>query len=82
MKFLGYIVIEACEDYEQPLGLNCSQGLPTGGVLVWVEGARTVFSSRIEAKKAIDRTEHYRLAYGIQHPEKKFCKIVPLTAAQ
>lgn len=79
MKPLGYIVVEACEDYEQVLGLKKFAGSPPGGILDWTSGTRCMFESRQLAKEAIDRTEHYRLAFGLTGaaglPEKKLCRI-------
>lgn len=84
MKAAGYLVLEACEDYEQVLALCTGGDLPAGGVLEWAEGSilRTMFASRQDARSAIDRTEHYRLAYGREDlPEKKFCRVVPVASA-
>lgn len=81
MKTTGYLVIETCEDYEQPLGLNTAPNLPAGGVLEWTDKARAIFADRATARAAIDRTEHYRLAFASKdHPERKFCKIIPVAA--
>lgn len=82
-KDLRYLVIERCDDYEQPLGLQIGKELPDGGVLTWTDGPRAAFTSRDLAKQAIDRSEHYRLAFGQDDergrlPEKKFCKIIPV----
>lgn len=80
-KQIGFLVVEYAEEFEQPLGLSLGEGLPQGGVLVWTDGARCVFSSRAEARRAIERTDHYRLAFGDTNlPEKKYCKIYPLEA--
>lgn len=79
MKTTGYLVIEACEDFEQPLGLNTAAHLPPGGILEWTAQARAIFKDRATARSAIRRTEHYRLAYASRnHPEAKFCRIVPV----
>ena len=79
-KRLGYIVIEACEDFEQPLGLLTDVSFPEGGLLIWTDDQRFVFRSKAEARKAIDRTDHYRQAFNADtdYPQKKFCKIVPV----
>ncbi len=80
MKPTGYLVMESCEDYEQALRLLTGSVLPPGGILEWADDrqARTIFATRADARAAIDRTEHYRLAYGATNlPEKRFCKIVP-----
>jgi len=85
MKPIGFLVMEFCEDYEQALCLVTSQTLPLGGILSWADSKlhRTLFESRDDAKAAITRTDHYRLAYGRNDlPEKKLCKVVPVVAAQ
>jgi len=80
-KYIGYLVVEHSDDYEQTLALIQGEHLPPGGVLVWRETACAMFTSSDEAKRAIDRTEHYRLAFNSRdHPEKKSCKIVPVRA--
>jgi hypothetical protein len=83
MKPTGYLVMESCEDYEQALCLRSGNGLPDGGILDWDETnrGRAVFYTRQQARAAIDRTEHYRLAFGrTDLPEKKFCGIAPVLA--
>ncbi len=84
MKATGYLVMESCEDYEQALGLRTGADLPPGGILDWADrksDARAMFGSHQEARSAIDRTEHYRLAYGrADLPEKKLCRVVPVAA--
>jgi hypothetical protein len=83
VKYAGYLVMESCEDYEQALRLIVGDVLPKGGILAWAENdriARTMFASREDARAAIERTEHYRLAFGHQYPEKRFCRIVPVVA--
>jgi hypothetical protein len=77
---IGFVVVENCEDFEQTLAINVGTGLPEAGVLNWREKDEPafVFKSKPEAKAAIDRTEHYRLAFGSSHPVKKDCKIVAL----
>ena len=79
----GYLVMETCEDFEQALTLKTGNNFPTGGVLYWAEkNCRVVFQDRKSAMDAINRTEHYRLAFGIeQMPEKKFCHVVPVAFA-
>ena len=82
MKTTGYLVMESCDDYEQALALLVGDKLPPGGVLDWA-GAKPValFSCRYDARRAIDRTEHYRRAYGrTDMPEKKQCRVVPVSA--
>lgn len=75
---LGFMVIEKCEDYEQPLGLiENATVLPEGGILTWTDAPRAVFLSRKDARDTITRTDHYGKAFGPgKHPEAKFCKIV------
>ena len=86
MKPIGYLVMERCEEWEQPLALEKGPTFPAGGLLVWAKNARepvALFDSRAAARAAITRTEHYRLAFGsIHHPEKKFCFIVPATPSE
>lgn len=88
-KVLGFQVFERCEDFEQSLGLFESERLPPGGVLSWVDDAksRAVFATRKLAREAIERSEHLRLAWkdaedgcpGVgQIPERKFCVTVPV----
>ena len=80
-RTLGFMVIEACELHEQPLGLETGSGLPEGGILRWTFGPRFVFPSQKDAKAAIDRTEHYRLAFNDEErPEKRFCKVAKVEA--
>lgn len=81
MKVIGYFVVESAEDFEQVLTLDTSKGFPKGGILNWPGKTRTLFPDRESAKKAIDRTEHYRLAFGENYPERKSCKIVPVTGS-
>jgi hypothetical protein len=83
---LGYVVVEACEAYEQILGLDIRPEYPHGGILSWVRTgdakAPTLFATRAEAKAAIERTEHMRLAFGWRTPpEKRFCRIVSIYEA-
>jgi len=80
LKRIGFLVIDKCEVHEQPLGLDLSPDKPIGGILEWTDGPRAVFETRAEAVKAINRTEHYRLAFNSSpsYPEKKFCEIIPL----
>jgi hypothetical protein len=74
--------MEICENYEQALELLTGDALPPGGILDWTStGPVAMFSSRADARGAIDRTEHYRLAYGSKNmPEKKLCRVVPIAA--
>lgn len=79
-KPIGYIVFEASEDFEQSLYLDTSSDKPSGGVLDWRDGRPVrMFPNRKEASLAITRTEHYRIAFASSNPERKFCKIVPVS---
>lgn len=77
---IGFVVVEFCEDFEQTLAINVGAGLPEAGILNWrsKDEPAFVFKSKAEARAAIDRTEHYRLAFSSQYPEKSSCKIVAL----
>ncbi len=79
----GFMVMESCEDYEQALVLSAGNGMPFGGILDYADrsdkDARAVFAERKDARAAIERTEHYRLAYGRWDlPARKFCIVVPV----
>ncbi len=70
-----YIVVEANEEYEQPLRLLSGAVLPSEGVLDWGDPV-ALFPTRAAAREAIQRTHHYAMAFqrdGL--PEKKFCQI-------
>lgn len=74
----GYVVIESCDDYEQILSLDIGKDKPSGGVLTWAGGRamRVFFQTKKDAREAIKRTEHYRLAFGSNSmPEAKFCRV-------
>lgn len=76
---IGFVVIEVAEEWEQMLSLDHDEGYPDEGILDWRGGNKPfVFKQRADARAAIDRTEHYRLAFGVNLPEKKCCKIVPV----
>lgn len=84
-KPIGYLVVEWCEEYEKVLGLRINDKTPQGGVLDWTSGAVVMFPTKPHAVAVINRTEHYRLAFGLDSglgalPEKKLCKIVAVTA--
>lgn len=81
-KHAGYFVTEQTEDFEQVLGLDCGPHLPVGGILKWTSGPRALFPSRQSARKAINRTEHYRLAFSENCPERKHCRIDPVIIAK
>lgn len=79
----GFAVVETYEDYEQILVLLTDKALPPGGILDWADkrtrDPRAIFKSRREAREAINRTEHYRLAYGrADLPERQLCSVVPV----
>lgn len=83
MKPAGFVVFEYCEDFEQALALDCSDGLPRGGLLVWSNARRpgVLFPTRKAARQAITRTAHYAAAYGsTDFPQKALCKVRPLLA--
>lgn len=62
-----YLVVETCEDWEQPLRLVRGPHYPAAGLLDWGEPA---------ARAAIARTEHYRLAFGdLNLPERRWCQV-------
>ena len=84
-KIHGFMVVEACDDWEQVLALDESPGLPRGGVLRWAQSSfrRTLFRSRKVARKAINRTEHYRRAYEDGNcPEARLCRIEPVVMVE
>ena len=78
-----YMVVEACEEWEQPLALRKGQGLPDKGILTWGSPV-CLFPSRKLAREAITRTEHYRLAFEEpnNYPDKKFCSVRECVAAE
>ena len=83
MNPTGFLVMEICEDYEQALVVVNGKNLPFGGILDWSpkpgSAPRAIFPTRKAARSAIDRTEHYRLAFGrTDLPERKFCHVVPV----
>jgi hypothetical protein len=78
LRPIGFIVVESCDDYEQILSLEFGDELPAGGILVWPEKGfhRVIFRTKSAAREAIKRTEHYRLAFGLDGvPEAKLCSI-------
>jgi hypothetical protein len=85
MKPTGYLVMETCDDYEQALCIRADKAYPEGGILDWStrNSPRAMFGTREAARAAINRTEHYRLAFGrTDLPEKKFCSIAPVQFAR
>lgn len=81
MKPIGYFVMESCEDYEQALSLKHHAKFPADGILDWRgKGAATMFPTREAARAAINRTEHFRLAFGLTDlPEKRYCCVAAVT---
>lgn len=74
----GYIVVDQCEEWEMILCLETGEQLPEDGILCWPGDGfhRHVFSSRKEARAAINRTHHYAKSFGYTNmPEKALCKI-------
>lgn len=80
---IGFVVVDAAEDWEQVLALETGEGLPEMGILDWrADRSRAfVFKTRQDAKAAIARTDHYRQAFSTQHPNKQNCRIVMLEAS-
>lgn len=85
-KPFGFVVVESSEAVEQTLALMTGPDLPPGGILTWrcevIPSRSIVFRDRKSAKAAIDRTEHYRLAFGSNNPERRWCDIVPVELAE
>lgn len=80
-KNKGYMVIEVCEDWELILCLQKHSHLPEEGLLYWPESGypRQIFDTRKLAREAINRTDHYSKAFGLDtYPDKSMCKIVPV----
>lgn len=78
---VGFVIVEAADSFEQTLALDVGPQLPNGGILNWRDrGAAFLFKTRADARAAIKRTEHYRLAFSSGHPEARFCRIVPIHA--
>lgn len=76
----GYIVVDACEEWELPLGIVTGEHLPDGGLLTWVQPV-ALFPGRRSARAAIRRTEHYRLAFDSDnYPARAQCRVVPVAA--
>lgn len=73
----GFLVFERGLDFEQCLALRTGPNLPRGGILDWGKPA-ALFQTRADARAAIARTEHYRLAFGATSmPEKRQCFVEP-----
>lgn len=74
----GYVVIEACEDYEQVLCLETGDNKPKDGILCWPDEGfdRHIFTDKKQARAAINRTYHYAKAFEYTNmPEKTYCLI-------
>jgi hypothetical protein len=82
----GFVVLEACEEYEQILSLDIGNGKPPGGVLTWATGGkymRCFFPTRKIARAAITRTDNYSKAFGLSNlPEAKNCRIEFIAAVE
>jgi len=81
----GFLVLEACDDYEQVLALDVGKDKPPGGVLTWADAKhmRCFFPTRKSAREAITRTEHYRKAFGLTTlPEATSCRIEFVAAVE
>jgi hypothetical protein len=81
VKTAGYLVMESCEDYEQALGLLITKTTMPKGVLFWASccnpAAPHLFTTRAEAREAIERTHHFARAFSHNdYPEKCHCSIV------
>lgn len=90
MKPIGYLVMESCEEFEQALALRSVEiDGASATVLTWTDARNfaALFMDRMEAKRAIRRTERYRLALvslgldSVNVPTGSFCKVVPVAAA-
>jgi len=72
-----FIVVDYCEQWEQPLALRKGPALPPDGVLDWGDPI-ALFSSKASARAAITRTTHYGLAFGKDMPGRNACRIRPV----
>lgn len=84
MKPTGYIVMETAEDFEQGLRLVTGDKYPKDGILSWRTSNSqpvAVFRTPADARAAINRTDHYRQAFGTTDPEKRFCRVTPVRMA-
>jgi len=74
----AFIVCEVCEDWEQPLALDASEGLPDRGILTWRSASAphvALFETRRAARAAITRTRHYNLAFDVDGVDARLCQI-------
>jgi hypothetical protein len=81
----GFVVIEACDDYEQILALDIGKDKPEGGILVWADAKhpRVFFPTRTAARNAITRTHYYAKAFGLANlPEKADCRVEMIAAVK
>jgi hypothetical protein len=77
-KVIGFLVVDACEDWKQPLTLEMTAAKVT--VLDWPEHpkeAAALFPTRALARAAIHRTAAWRVLTGEpgQWPDPKGCVI-------
>lgn len=77
MKIVGYIVVEHDGDFESPLDLTHENGYPREGLLEYSDNNTHLFATRALARAAINRTEHYRLAFSDTcFPVSKYCRVI------
>lgn len=75
---VGYVVVEACEDFEQMLSLEFDDDKPRDGILCWRDDSHPVivFLSRRAARAAITRTHHWAIAFGNdKYPKRNYCRV-------
>lgn len=80
-RTLGYVVLETADQYEQVLALDHADAFPLHGILTWADPKRkrAVFETRAQARAAVERTEHYRLAFDrTDLPVRAYCRIEPV----
>jgi len=74
-----YLIIDACDEWEQALGLVKNESTPPDGILDWTDGKAVkvaLFPSRASARAAVTRTHHYAHAFGRTNlPQKQNCRI-------
>lgn len=81
MRTLGYVVLECADEFEQVLALDHAPAFPRHGILIWADSKRkrAVFETRAQARAAVERTEHYRLAFDrADLPARAYCRIEPV----
>lgn len=80
-RTFGYVVLECADEFEQVLALDQAPAFPKHGILTWATDKlkRAVFETRPLARAAIERTEHYRLAFDrTDLPARAYCRIEPV----